>query len=111
MLEATSAPGCDTLARMKIWARFKARRRRRKIIAARTQQIAEQVREYPRPYPDGSVDLPAGDLVLTPCAACGEPLLAAPDEESPMHGAGCPVRPWRVGDMPRTWEGGHGHGL
>lgn len=96
---------------MGIWARFKARRRRRQITAARAEQEAEQVREYPRPYPDGSTELPAGDLVLTPCVVCGELVLAAPGEQSPMHGAGCPIRPWRVGDLPRNWEGGRGHGL
>jgi len=68
-------------------------------------------------YPDGSVQLPEVALVWVPCAACGEDVLAAVDEETPMHAGQCPIRPWRISGEefethtpypPRDWDGG-GH--
>lgn len=93
---------------MGIWARWKAHRKRKQIVRARVW-IA-RTPDYPS-YPDGSTELPLLELVTVPCAACGEALLADPEEEHPMHVAGCPIRPWRRGDEPRTWDGSRGHGL
>ena len=66
-------------------------------------------------YPDGSMRLPSLDLVMRPCAACGEDVLCSPEEETPMHATTCPIRPWRgvSGDEfethepypPRDWKG------